>query len=317
MLIPEHPSWEIKDSSKLDTFQDCERKYLFEHLLGWRSDRPAHDLYFGESWHRAREYQLIHGYDDIQGAYKAFIDYYRKEFPESTDAIYRPKDPMGVIIALQKFAEEKQRDLKDNELLFTETSGTVPVDMKGRILHYRMDSILRSKETGKVFSWDHKSAKGFPWQWEANFYLSIQNGTYTHCLYCMYPIEEVIGIEFCGTAFKFLKRKQKYEINLKRVPAWKTPEQMNIWLWTVNDKLDNIEREMDRLSHCKESDEVLMAFPMRTSSCQKYYGCQFKDYCMAWTNPLRNCHEPPLGFHIKFWDPRELNTTNKMNLEWK
>ena len=321
MGIYESPSWQIRDSSKIDTWLQCPRKYFFEHILGWRIDKPAHDLYFGESWHKAREYMLIHGYEKAENAYYAFIEHYRKEFPAETDDLYRPKDPMGVAMAITEFANNRQGDLEENQVLFTEISGSVPVDEK-RVLYYRMDSVLRNRETGKIFSWDHKSAKKMSRQWSQKFFLSIQNGTYTHCLYCLYPAEDVLGVEFCGTMFEFLQRGSKnreagYHISLQRVPAWKTPEQMNTWLWNVVDILDNIDREMDRLSDCTEDDPVLMCFPMNTTSCTDYWGCAFHDYCMAWQNPLRYALEPPLGFRIEFWDPREMKTTNKMNLEWK
>lgn len=319
--LPEQDTWAIRDSSKLDDYQECPRKYFFTHILGWRSEKPAHDLYFGESWHKAREWQLLHGYHDISGSYKAFIDHYRLKFSPGSDEVYRPKDPMGVGFALQKFRDERESDLEENELLFTETSGTVPVG-KNRFLYYRMDSVLRNKENGQIFSWDHKSAKKFSRQWEEKFYLSIQNGTYTHCLYCMYPIEEVLGVEFCGTCFEYLKKGSQYRpagyhINFQRVPAFKSPDQMNNWLWQVNDLLDDLDRDMDRLMSCKESDQVMQAFPMRTTSCTNYWGCIFHDYCMSWSNPLQRCYEPPLGFVVEFWDPSAMETTNKRNLEWK
>lgn len=319
--IKENPIWEIKDSSKLEDYYECPRKYFYAHILGWRINQPAHDLYFGECWHKAREHGLLHGYEDIPGAYNKFMECYRKEFDEESDEMYRPKDPYGVLAALMKLSEEKQGDLTENELLLTETSGTVPVD-EHRVLHYRMDSVLRRKDTGKIFSWDHKSAKRFSQPWADKFFLSIQNGTYTHCLYCMYPIEEVIGVEFYGTSFEYLvrgsrDRSQGYNISFLTVPAWKTPEQMNVWLWNTVDRLDEIEEEMDRLSHCKEEDAVLMAFPMNPQSCTKYYGCAFHDFCISWPNPLQHCSEPPLGFKQEFWDPRTIKTTNKMDLEWK
>jgi len=320
-MIEPNPTWEIRDSSKLSDLCECPRKYFFTHILGWQLDQPKHDLYFGEAWHKAREYQLINGYDDVQGAYNAFFDFYREEFDEESDEMYRPKDPNAVLLALMKYSEERQSDLTENEVLLTETSGSVPVD-EHRVLYYRMDSVVRRREDGKIFSWDHKSSKKFNRQWSEQFYLSIQNGTYTHCMYCMYPIEQVLGVEFCGTSFEYLKRGSKdraagYHIGFQRVPAFKTPDQMNVWLWLVNDKLDDIDREIDRLMHCKERDAVLMAFPMNPKSCTNYWGCPFHDYCISWPNPLQKCDEPPLGFKVSYWDPREIETTNKMDLEWK
>lgn len=328
--IPYHKSWDIRDSSKLDTFEACRRRYFYEYLLGWRPDYPNHDLHFGQAWHLGREHQLLHGYDDVQGAYQKFIEYYRKEFHQDDDHLYIPKTPTAALNGYMIFNTEKMRDLIDNEVVeidgekMTEISGTVPVSEK-RVLHYRMDSIMRRKEDGRIFSWDHKTTSEKyinGRQWSESFHLSIQNGTYTHCLYCQFPIEQVLGLEFCGIGFTYLKRGSSargagYHATLRRVPAFKTPDQMNSWLWTVNAILDELDYEMERLSQCKESDHVLMAFPMRAKSCTDFRGCPYHDYCLAWQNPLQQAHEPPIGFKEEFWDPSEMDTRVKKNLEWR
>lgn len=326
-MIPNHPSWEIVDSSKMDDYETCHRRFFYAHVLGWRLDIPNHDLYFGECWHIAREYQLIHGYEQIEGAFNAFLTHYRKQFPPQTDVNHRPKTPEAVNQALVNFGVTYFNDLDENELLrnpqtnepFTEISGTVPIDER-RVLYFRMDSLLQRKSDGMIFSWDHKTTKGnyitYP-SWDQQFYLSIQNGTYTHCMYCIFDPSQVLGVEFCGVGFTYLKRNQEYRSELKRVPAFKTPEQMNVWLWTVIDLYNDIERDFDRLSHCKEGDEVMMAFPINPGGCTKYRGCEFHDFCMLWDNPLRHCQEPPMGFRQEYWDPREKDARNKMELEWK
>ena len=330
LSITPHPSWEIKDSSKLDDYIRCPRYYFYHHLLGWSADGPEHDLIFGEAFHHAREHQLLFGYDDVQGAYEAFIKVYRKEFPPETDNLYIPKVPAAILHALKQFAELFKRDLIDNEVVeldgekMTEVAGTVPVDEK-RVLHYRMDSIMRRKEDGMIYSWDHKTTSG-KWihdaRWDRDLFLSIQNGTYTHCLYCLFPIEQVLGVEFDKTGFEYLKkgsanRPAGYHVTTRRVPAYKTPEQMNTWLWLVNTILDEIERDMECLSHCTESDEVLMAFRQNPKACSDYRGCEFHDYCLAWQNPLRCCYEPPLGFITRFWNPMEREATVKKDLNFQ
>lgn len=330
MSISEHPTWHIYDSSKIDEFIRCNRMFFFRYVLGWDLETPAQDLHFGEAWHRAREHQLINGYDDIEGAYSAFLTCYREKFPPEQDEWYSPKTPTAVLNALMKFADERRSDLVENEVVIldgkkmTEISGRVPIS-NNRFLHYRMDSIMRNLESGKIFSWDHKTTtEGYingP-KWADQFFLSIQNGTYTHCLYCMFPIEQVLGVEFCGTGFTYLKRGSAnrpagYHVTLRRVPAYKTPDQMNAWLWTANNYVDDIEREMDRLTHCKESDPVMMSFPMNPTSCTDFRGCPYHDFCLSWQNPLQRCYEPPLGFTERFWNPEDMTTTNKKNLEWR
>lgn len=321
-MLKANPCWDIIDSSKISDYLTCPRLYFYRHVLGWRKDVPAHDLVFGEAWHKAREHQLLNGYDDIQGAYAKFMNYYRQYFDVETDEIYQPKTPEAAIVGLMQFAEQRSDDLRDNEVLLTETSGTVPIDFNGRKLHYRMDSVIRRKEDDRIFSWDHKSAKSFSRVWSDKFILSVQNGTYTHCMYCMYPQEQVLGVEFCGTSFEYLKRGSKarpqgYHVNFLRVPAWKTPEQMNTWLWNTLETYKDIERDMDHLHHCKEDDLILTAFKLNPESCTKYWGCAYHDYCITWANPLQHADEPPLGFRVEFWDPSAMETTNKKDLDWE
>jgi len=322
--IPYNSAWDIMDSTKLkDDFQTCERKYFYRHLLGWKSSLPNNDLTFGEAAHKAKEYLWLHGYsnESIKGAFEEFLRVYRPVFPEDTDEIYGGKTPDGWLQAMIGYVDKYADDFDKYEVLYTEIAGTVPVDEK-RVLHFRMDSVLEEKSSGRKVSMDLKT-KGSSFSgknamvWENSHLLSIQNGTYTHCLYCLYPEEEVKGMIFDGVGV--WRTKTEYKTDYFRASAYLSPRQMNVWLWEVIDILDRMEFEMERLASCKDSDEIMMAFPRRTENCTKYFRlCPYHDFCLTWSNPLQHCFEPPIGFEIDFWNPstREETASKVVRLEF-
>jgi len=292
-------------------FATCNRRYFFRHLLGWQADILRNDLKWGEAWHIAQEHILLNGYDDLNvvRAFDKFLACYREEFPEDTDTLFEPKTPMRALSALREYTIEYSRDLDEFEVLFTEIAGTVPVCTDPeRVLHFRMDTIL--KDRIGYGSLDHKTKGGsLTDQWFRQWPLSFQIGTYHHALYCLYPEDEVWGMKVNGAGI--LKTK----FDFRRLPIKKGREQMQVWLFTMNHYLQELEDELYILAGSNDSQPVLTAFPQRPTSCDKYWGCEFHDYCMAWANPLQHCEEPPLGFKQEFWDPRSKPSTHKMDLK--
>jgi len=311
--VPYDRTWNIHDASKLNEYLECPRKYFYHYVLGWVSDKPNNDLVFGASWHKAMEYLLLNGYElrSVAEAADLFIGLYRKDFPEESDELFVPKTPSNAIEALSIYTNEYRNDHSEFEVLYTEISGTVPL-AEDVIMHFRMDNILKKikPEDGRsIFSLEHKtSGKGKSRQWEDQWILSEQIGTYTHVIHCLYPPEEVLGIKMNG-AF-FLKTK----LDFARMPCYRNRESMQVWLWNTLLWIDAIRWNFDALSECNDSEDVLMAFPMNPQSCTKYWGCAFHDFCIAWPNPLRRCDHPPIGFKQEFWDPSAIETTHKMDL---
>lgn len=295
-----HSSWNIIDSTKLNTFLECPRSYFYEYILGWRPESPNLHLEFGKAWHIAMEHILIHGYDEnsIAAAYLLFLEHYRKFFPETMDDVNEPKTPSNALKALVQYCTI----YKDDKFIpkYTEIAGTVPIDDK-RVLHFRMDSILEIE--GMIRSREHKTGSQLSRQWIDQWSLSLQVGTYNHVLYCLYPHEEVWGVEINGTFF------QKKENKFQRVPARPNIGMMNSWHWTVLHIFNMIDFETNRLMDVKESDPVMQAFPCNPTNCTKYFGCRYHDFCMAWSNPLQRCDEVPQGFKEEWWNPAEEETT--------
>lgn len=309
--VSPHETWNVVDSTKFNTLAECPRKFFFRFILGWESTAPNNHLKFGEAWHVAMKHLLDHGYtpEAVLEASQKFTDCYRPDFPESTDELYVPKTPAYAKSALLEYIATWPNDLNEYEVLHTEVSGTVPITREWPVF-FRMDSILRERSTGHYGSLEHKTRGGsFSSSYVLQFPRSFQIGMYNHVLYCLYPPDEIFGVKINGVGF--LKTK----FDMQRFPFKRSPLQMQAWMDTVTHYLYEYEDNMRELEEESPSSPTMRAFPCNPSACDKYYGCPYHDFCDAWPNLLQNCYEPPLGFEVRFWDPREeVRDAEVMNL---
>lgn len=316
-LIEVHPSWQIIDSTKLQAFQTCPRKYFYEYILGWRPETPNHHLHFGSAMHKALEYIHQHpeSYEDnkhLMFAFTAFLDEWRKFFPESCDDMFWPKSPMVMLQALAAYVQKWSSDPQDFRVLYTEISGSAPIS-EDRVIHFRMDTIIEDLQTRMKGCLEHKSASS-DWLWEAQWPLKIQVGTYSHVLHCLFQPDEIGNVIMNGI---FFKKNKTNTVALHRLPIYRTQAHLQQWLWTVNLLVDQIEYETSIMLDGKWEDpsQLFEAFPLCGESCIKYGVCPFHDFCCAWSNPLaRSVSGPPPGFTQEYWDPRVGEATTRMDL---
>jgi hypothetical protein len=312
-LLEEQPTWSVLDSTKLDDYMQCPRRYFYRYVLGWRPEAENSHLIFGQAWHFAMQHLLEYGYapESIALAFAKLNDYYRSIFPENTDEVYYPKVPARALEALAKYCIVYREDRFN--VLYTEIAGTVPINTNGRKMHFKMDSILEDlNNEGLVTSLEHKTAKDFGRTWVDKWAQAIQPGTYNHALYCLYPEERVWGVKINGTAFfKNVSRKEGDNVAFKRVPARRTYDMLNDWLFTVNAWYDELERDMNKLLGGAENDNVLQCFKKNPVSCTDYFGCTYLYLCTTWPNPLHYLDSLPSGFKIEHWDPRVLEDESK------
>lgn len=298
-VVPYHKTWDIHDSTKLNTFLECPRKYFYEYVLGWRPEGTSHDLVFGEAWHRAMECLLERGYtsDAIKEGFDRFLEYYHEHYPAGTGQEYFPKTPEKALEALVLYVAQYGDDLRKYEVLYTEVGGSVPI-IDGASITFRFDALMRDKTTEEFFVLEHKTTKRAGRTWVDQWALSIQVGTYTHALYCLYGHSKVYGVRVNGAVFK-------KESEFIRVPVKKTYNSMRVWYNTVQDTILRIIGEFEDLSESKVHGQVLSAFPLNPTACTKYWGCPYFDLCVSWANPLRHCAEVPMGYEEFRWDPSD------------
>ena len=293
------PSWDVIDSSKLSVFMDCPRRFFYEYLLGWRSEHKNNHLVFGHAWHKAMEHLLLNGYskEQIPEAYALFEEDYRKHFAPETDELYEPKTPFNAVQALIAYTRTFASDMYEFGTKHTEIGGRISLSDKYH-LHFRMDSVNELKN-GTPMSLEHKTTGSASRQWADQWALSLQVGTYTHVLHCMFPDAESVLVTINGTVF------QKTKIDFKRVNCHKRLPHMQVWLNNTVSWVEQVRNEYECLARCRDDDSVMLAFPMNTGSCTKYFGCPYHVYCCAWANPLQRCEDPPTGMIIEHWNPMD------------
>ena len=305
--VPFHKTWEIVDGSKLKTFATCPRQFFYEYCLGWRRESPNNHLIFGTSWHESMEQLLVGGFnqDSVLAAYERFENDYRKTFAADTDALYSPKNPSRAFDAIVEYTKKYRSEADKYETIETEIAGTVVFDEEFT-LHYRMDSILKNTELNLYYSQEHKTGSVANWQWQSQWALAFQIWIYTHVLYCLYPPEQVRGVEINGVFFRKVKDNSSAERTaFLRVPCWKTVDQMQAGYEDVLYFLQQLRNEYLMLEDSNDTDIVLRAFPRNPESCTKYFGCTWHDFCTTWANPLQSCAEPPIGFTQEWWNPAD------------
>ena len=307
--LVQSPTWDIVDSSKLSVFMDCPRRFFFEYILGWRSEQKNNHLIFGHAWHKAMEHLLLHGYSkpEVSVAYELFEQDYRQHFPlQETDELFEPKTPFNAFKALCMYALQYASDMYEFSTEHTEIGGRISLS-EDYHLHFRMDS-LNTLRDGTPMSLEHKTTGSASRQWVDQWSLSLQVGTYTHVMKCLFPNAQSVQCVVNGTIF------QKTKIDFKRVPVHKRAQHMSIWLNNTLSWVEMLRAEYMNLAACRESDSVLMAFPMNTGSCTKYFGCPYHVYCCAWPNPLQQCDQPPTGMIVEHWNPMDEEIKHKVEV---
>ncbi|MFA5378321.1 MAG: PD-(D/E)XK nuclease family protein [Dehalococcoidia bacterium] len=305
-LIQPHSSWNITDATKIQNYMDCPRSYFYEYILGWRPEAPNLHLEFGKAWHLAMEHLILcHGRDGcytplaVHEAYELFLTHYRQFWGPMQDEANHPKSPGSALKALAEYTIEYHAD--SFTPLYTEIAGTVPL-AANKLLHFRMDSILQTGNMGEadsIRSREHKTASQLSRQWTDQWLLKTQSFIYNHVLCCLFPQDQVWGIEINGVIFN------KTKIQFQRVPARQPVHMMEVGFWNVGAWFDAIQEDIAKLQICSPSENVMRCFRQNTESCTKYFGCRYHDFCMGWANPLQHLDEMPMGFKVEYWNPAD------------
>lgn len=313
---------DVLDSSKLNTFIDCPRRFFFEYVLGWRQNRPNRHLTFGSAWHEGMEVLMRsqdgekEGYtlDEIMEAYEAFCKVfnlvYGEKEEEGAGLLIVGADDQSIQLetgdgkskenafqALKQYARAYKKDRF--RTLWVEVSGATPIS-DDQIIYFKLDSIVQTEDG--IFSYEHKTTGRKTGAWMEKWALALQVGTYAHVLNQYYG-DEASGIVINGAVLKKPRVDGSATNEFLRVPIKHSRDMMSLWMWEVHHIMTMLDWNMRMLEQCSPSDRIMQAFPRNPASCTKF-GCGFPGLCDGVANPLRNCETPPFGYKVEFWDPR-------------
>jgi hypothetical protein len=310
--VPYHLTWSIVDSTKLNLYAECPRKYFYEFVLGWR--RPSHDLVFGRMFHEAMEQLYLNGLtaDSAISAAEHFNKLWEEEYANLDMELFerfRPKTPDNVLRALLAYVKRYSSVWhKPREL---ELGGKVHISLEPeRLMVFKMDWFGEHEHYG-LCALEHKTTKmALSDWWARQFFLRLQLGTYNHAgkVFCGQEFFGVVvnGISICNSP-RLKRDGEPYansrDIELRQVPVNRSNATMGSWLFTVNALWDELEADFNKLLTCNAAQPTLECFRMNTNSCTNYGGCPFWDLCCARQNPLQSVASPPDGFHTAYWDP--------------
>lgn len=310
-----HASCDVVDTTKVNDFMSCPRSFFYNYVLGWSLE--SNHLVFGKAWHEALEHMLLYGYDQVKPAFQKFLVEYMKVYSQEEFEDYMPKSPIRAMWALQTYAEHYSNDKNEFEVLeyngnkLTECAGSVWLSNEHQ-LFFRMDAILKERGSDMLYPQEHKTGSS-PYMWVEQWDLAMQIFTYLYVMYCMFDAHRIKGVQINGVLFKKTKDSDTRDakdgigrhFDFLRPMVYRAPHQLEAWMVRTSYHMDIMRYNFDMLANEDPSAKVMRAFPMVTTSCTKYTGCPYKDFCISLDNPLKHYldYGVPLGWQQKFWDP--------------
>lgn len=295
-FVSEH-SRAILDSSKLQDYQSCPRKFFYRHILGWDNEEPSFHLHFGKCWHKGLEKLYSEGFsaDNMAAAAHAFLAAYDEQSIPVPSKSYKTAD--AAIKAIFEYSQKYVWDVQNFEVVAVESPYAIPISRERSIIVNR-DVLLRERTSQDLVILEHKTASSLGRTFDQQWRLSLQIAMYAYSAYLEGVTPKIPKVIVNATCFKAAGAE------FHRVPVMRNFSGINNALYTANSLWDDIEADITRLYNIDLEADFLQAFRQAPSSCANFTGCQFYDYCTCCGNPL-NLESPPIGMTLRFWNPED------------
>lgn len=297
----------VLDSTKINCYLECPRKFLFRHVAGWTMAVEKYDLLFGKAWHKAVEFLVEHGAtpSNVKPAYMLFEE-------ELGDSLvdHPTKNKAEVLNALVGYVEQYGNEKV--EPLHIEVGGTMLIS-HNKTLYFKIDSIVSDYSIGKlIVGIEFKTGSRNSEQWRMHWKNSFQTLCYLHALNALYGEEKVWGLKVRGAIFTKTKGYEFVD-----VPVRASIQRLELWLEIANQLWDKINSEIEALKVAMNTDEPILDCFLPNFCCNSFGGCVYFDYCISEPNPLRyflSGYVPP-EMKVEFWSPLEQEVRERVNLE--
>lgn len=304
-IVPEQNNYLINmmDSTKLQAYISCPRKFFYEYVLAWRPETMSNHLIFGQAWHEALEYLFKFGItvENIPPAYEKFLELYRKSFPESTDSWFGGKTPDNALKGLIEYCKCHPEDTYKWQVLATEVTDSISLETpydKSYYLTVKLDAILFDKKKEKIIIMEHKTGSAAGEWWSRQWHLSLQVGAYIMACNLAYNQDDTECI--IDGAF-FLKTMRKFE----RVFIIRSESSMENWYNSVITTMKRLQDDYDMLHADILNGELSKSFCQNPLACSNYGGCAYWDICTCSKDVMAIALDRKIvnGFKIETWNP--------------
>jgi hypothetical protein len=316
----------LYDNTVLSTFERCERRAFFRHVLHWTGDQPTHALIFGLAWHNAMDAVWEHLVSDkdsrttAQRAYDAFIKRWTEEgLPDpQSDHVdweqFKARTPFTAIDMIKAYIEQRSSLIRQTTHLGIEKPFVVPLDEGSQVLYCGKLDKIRETNEGMVIVLDHKTSSQY----------SVRDTFQESFLEGFDPDSQVDGYKYAGLMLygdRFYgvvidgalvhSNKSGTVTGFRNVILRKRDSEsfMDGWRWETAERVAQFERNLEVVNTYGAEHDYLPAFKKNTSACFDYnMKCPYLEFCKAWPNPLKTAREryvleAPQGFKIEPWSP--------------
>jgi hypothetical protein len=285
------------------------------------SGGPSAPLAFGGAWHEAMDVVwrgVKDGLPRTTIANEAHTAFERKwvleKMPDPNDIDMETqrelgaRTPMRALEMIIAYVHEREKFIKENELVHIERPFAVPLDPNDDTLFYigRIDKIIKPSKN-HYRGIEHKTTTaskkdGLDYRIRPLFMESFSPNSqvdgYVYALYMLYGVD--VKVDVWVDAALVHKSGEDFRF----IPVDRKMAMLDQWLWITKHWVNLIETNASLLAEASPSDAYLAAFPMNTSSCFDFnVACPYLPLCKSRPNPLTWLPDVPAGYKVEKWDP--------------